>query len=117
MIPSESHGNRKSITVGIPTNMDGNGKIELVDLEKIYEDKVRAAFDTTYYPGCGDAILPMTRCMDRPTYHEKLFPEAIHLRGDFNPSFHGQAPEPIRRNLNQLIKTVSQIRPSSRRCR
>lgn len=84
----------------------GKGTIELVDLEKIYEAKVRAAFDipaiqSIAMPFAYDAMYGAGQRIMK-----KLFPEAIHLHSDFNPSFHGQAPEPIERNLGQLIATV-----------
>ncbi|MBK9929037.1 MAG: phosphoglucomutase/phosphomannomutase family protein [Saprospiraceae bacterium] len=106
MIPSEITEIENLIPDSIPTNMDGNGKIELVDLEKIYEDKVRAAFDiptiqAVAMPFAYDAMYGAGQRIMK-----KLFPEAIHLHSDFNPSFHGQAPEPIERNLSQLIETV-----------
>ncbi|MBK8281145.1 MAG: phosphoglucomutase/phosphomannomutase family protein [Saprospiraceae bacterium] len=106
MIPSEVTEIENLIPDSIPTNMDGNGKIELVDLEKIYEDKVRAAFDiptiqAVAMPFAYDAMYGAGQRIMK-----KLFPEAIHLHSDFNPSFHGQAPEPIERNLSQLIETV-----------
>ncbi|MBK6390198.1 MAG: phosphoglucomutase/phosphomannomutase family protein [Saprospiraceae bacterium] len=106
MIPSEVTEIENLIPDSIPTNMDGNGKIELVDLEKIYEDKVRAAFDiptiqAVAMPFAYDAMYGAGQRIMK-----KLFPEAIHLHSDFNPSFHGQAPEPIERNLSHLIETV-----------
>jgi phosphomannomutase len=84
----------------------GKGTIELVDLEKIYEAKVRAAFDipaiqSVAMPFAYDAMYGAGQRLMK-----KLFPDAIHLHSDFNPSFHGQAPEPIERNLGQLIATV-----------
>jgi len=37
---------------------------------------------------------------------ESLFPEAVLLHCDDDPSFKGQAPEPIHRNLGELSETI-----------
>jgi Asp-tRNA(Asn)/Glu-tRNA(Gln) amidotransferase A subunit family amidase len=34
----------------------------------------------------------------------RLFPEIIHLHNEHNPSFYGQAPEPIHKNLTEFYK-------------
>ncbi len=42
----------------------------------------------------------------------RLFPEIIHLHNEHNPSFYGQAPEPIHKNLmefSNLIKNAGDI--------
>jgi phosphomannomutase len=108
MIPSEISEIEALIPDHIPPVKKGTseGNIELIDLEKIYEAKVRAAFDipaiqAVAMPFAYDAMFGAGQRVMK-----KLFPEAIHLHSDFNPSFHGQAPEPIERNLTQLIATV-----------
>ena len=106
MIPSEVAEIEALIPDSVPQIAKGSGTIELIDLEKIYEEKVRAAFDipaiqAIAMPFAYDAMYGAGQRVMK-----KLFPEAIHLHSDFNPSFHGQAPEPIERNLSQLIATV-----------
>lgn len=73
-----------------------------MDLEQLYLDHVMDHFDIplirqsglkiTYDAmyGAGQRILP------------RILPNAELLHCDFNPSFHGQAPEPILRNLLEL---------------
>jgi phosphomannomutase len=82
------------------------GLLEYVDFEKIYEDHVRLTFDlsemagtiTLAYDamyGAGQRILP------------RLLPNAKLLHCSVNPSFMGQAPEPLERNtleFQQMIK-------------
>ena len=79
-----------------------DGLLEEIDLEQMYLDHVIAsfdldaikqsglkiAFDAMY--GAGQDILP------------RILPDAELLHCDFNPSFKGQAPEPILRNLGEL---------------
>lgn len=63
------------------------------ELEKIKQSGFRFAYDAMY--GAGQNVI------------KKLFPQAHLLHCDYNPSFMGQAPEPIARNLKpfeQLIK-------------
>jgi phosphomannomutase len=38
----------------------------------------------------------------------RLFPEIYHLHNDHNPGFHGQAPEPIHKNLLEFSNFIKQ---------
>ena len=83
------------------------GMIRYVDLEEIYYQHVlegfdiplmrtsgiRLAYDAMY--GAGQRILP------------RILPEAHCLHCDENPGFHGQAPEPIHRNLTELSELLA----------
>ena len=82
--------------------MEEEGLLEPIDLEQMYFDHVHASFDMQAIHdsgirlaydamyGAGQDILP------------RLIPAATLLHCDFNPSFHGRAPEPIDRNLGEL---------------
>ena len=52
-------------------------------------------------------------CVHHPHQHFSLnILEIVHLHDDYNPGFHGQAPEPIHKNLiefSNLIKTRGDI--------
>lgn len=86
---------------------EAEGLVERVDLERLYEDHVRAAFDLEAINasdkglaydamfGAGRRIVP------------KLLPSARLLHVDENPGFHGRAPEPIHRNLPELSALVA----------
>ncbi|HHJ50634.1 MAG TPA: phosphoglucomutase/phosphomannomutase family protein [Phaeodactylibacter sp.] len=68
------------------------------DLERINNSFLMPAYDAMY--GAGQRALP------------RLIPKAHLLHCEYNPSFHGQAPEPIARNLGELaeyIKTHPEI--------
>jgi phosphomannomutase len=106
MIPKEVSEIENLIPDHPVTLGNGQGLIEKIDLEEIYMQKVRSAFDleairSTAMPFAYDAMYGAGQRVMK-----KLFPEAIHLHSDFNPSFHGQAPEPIERNLKDLIEAV-----------
>ncbi len=89
-------------------DMKSNGLLEYQDLEQIYHDhvvenfdlelmnngKVQLAYDAMYGAGMNSV--------------KRIFPEATLLHCDYNPSFMGQAPEPIHRNLKLLSKTIAE---------
>ncbi|MDI3298855.1 MAG: phosphoglucomutase/phosphomannomutase family protein [Bacillota bacterium] len=68
----------------------------LVDLEAIRRARLRLAVDPMH--GAGRGIL--RRLL------EELGLEVLELHGDLNPGFGGIAPEPIRRNLAELMAAV-----------
>lgn len=93
-------------------DMIKSGKLSYTDLEDMYYDHVAASFDLEAIRksdfkigydamyGAGYLIFP------------RILPEAVCLHCDYNPSFYGQAPEPIERNLvefSNLIKSDPQI--------
>ena len=58
------------------------------DLDMIYKSGIKFAYDAMY--GAGMNVM------------KRLFPDATLLHCEHNPSFNGQAPEPIARNLKEL---------------
>lgn len=92
--------------------MEKNGLLEYVGLEQIYLDHVAANFDLDAIRKSGirigfDAMYGASQNAMR-----RLFPGATFLHCDYNPSFMGQAPEPIHRNLlefSRLIKDSGNI--------
>ncbi len=86
--------------------MREDGLFESIDLEQMYYDHVvasfdmelirnsgiRLAFDAMY--GAGQDILP------------RILPDAKLVHCEFNPSFKGQAPEPIMRNLGEISEMI-----------
>jgi phosphomannomutase len=85
-----------------------NDQLIMVDLESMYCDKVASVFDIEAIRNSGlklafDAMYGAGQNVIR-----RLLPECFLLHCDYNPSFMGQAPEPIHRNLtefSQLIRT------------
>jgi phosphomannomutase len=68
------------------------------DIEAIRNSKIRIGYDGMF--GAGQRIT------------SRLLPNAFKFHCDFNPSFHGQAPEPIMKNLEEIstyIKTNKNI--------
>ena len=62
------------------------------DLKSIKQKAGRIAYDAMY--GAGQRAV------------RKLLPRAVFLHCDLNPGMHGQAPEPIHRNLQLLSDTI-----------
>jgi len=65
---------------------------ENFDLKKIKKSGIKIAYDAMY--GAGQSVLP------------KILPNAELLHCEENPSFMGQAPEPLHRNLQELSKFI-----------
>jgi phosphomannomutase len=88
------------------------GKIEYVDLEDMYIKHVENNFDldairNSKMEFAYDAMFGAGQNVMR-----RLFPEITFLHCDYNPSFEGQAPEPIHKNLTEfsdLIKMSGEI--------
>ena len=86
------------------------GKVKLVDLETMYYEHVKNYFDLDAINesgfvvgydamfGAGQSILP------------RLLPEADLMHCDYNPSFYGQAPEPIAKNLKEFENYIKQTK-------
>ena len=92
---------------------EARGLIVIVDLETMYVEHVEANFDLPMIRksglklgydamyGAGQNVVP------------RILPEAVLLHCDHNPSFRGQAPEPIHKNL---IEFSELIRSSAIQC-
>lgn len=87
-------------------NAQESGMLQIVPLEDLYLQHVESNFDLK---AIKDAKLNLAydsmfgagqRVMSR------LFPEIHHLHNDHNPGFHGQAPEPIHKNLLEFSNFI-----------
>jgi len=105
----------ESVNLELPSleKMEKDGLLEYVDLEKIYIDHVKASFDLDAIKKSGITIGYDAMYGAGQGAMKKLFPDAVKLHCEENPSFLGQAPEPIHRNLqefSELIKNNKNIR-------
>ena len=92
--------------------MEEKGLLEYVDLEQIYIDHISEKFDIEAIHKSGIRIGYDAMYGAGQNAMRRLFPDATLLHCDYNPSFMGQAPEPIHRNLlefSQLIKDSGKI--------
>lgn len=96
-------------TVELPSleQMEADGLLEYVDLEQMYLNHVEANFDLKAIKSANIqfAYDAMYGAGQRAMRH--LFPNAVLLHCEDNPSFMGQAPEPIHRNLGQLSERIA----------
>ncbi len=97
--------------VTIPTqpleHWEKNGLLEYVNVEDMYITYLQqkfdfAALDKSPFKMAYDAMFGAGQNVIR-----KLLPNAVLLHCDENPGFHGQAPEPLDRNLQELAKTMA----------
>jgi phosphomannomutase len=95
-----------SVTPASISQMKQDGLLEYVDLEKIYLDHVEASFDLEAIKESGMTIGYDAMYGAGQNAMKKLFPNAVHLHCEVNPSFMGQAPEPIHRNLQEFSQTI-----------
>ena len=89
------------------------GLIVYTDFEQMYVDHVEANFDMDAIKNAdfGVAFDPMYGAGMNAMM--RLLPDAKIIHNDYNPSFKGQAPEPIMRNLHpfaELIKNDDSIK-------
>lgn len=82
------------------------GLVEYVDLETMYCDHIEANFDLDLIKRSGlrfgyDAMFGAGQ-----NVIQRLLPESIMLHCEENPSFKGQAPEPIHKNLKEFSDLI-----------
>ncbi len=95
-------------TLTLPTldEMYENGLLNYIDLEGIYLKHVAENFDLDAIRNSNIKIAYDAMYGAGQNAMRKLFPQAVLLHCDENPSFRGQAPEPIHRNLKELADTI-----------
>lgn len=88
------------------------GLLEYVNLEDMYLQHAEANFDLKAIKNSGLKLAYDSMFGAGKRVMKRMFPEIIHLHDDDNPGFHGQAPEPIHKNLlefSELIKKDGKI--------
>ena len=98
----------------LPTldEMFESGLLNYVDLESMYLEHVKANFDLEAIRNADFKIAYDAMYGAGQSAVRKLLPNAVLLHCDDDPSFKGQAPEPIHRNLkefSELIKSDPKI--------
>ncbi len=82
--------------------------IEYHDFEQIYIDHIYANFDMNLIKNSGIKVAFDAMYGASQNVMKRVFPEAVHVRCDYNPSFMGQAPEPIGRNLKEFSQMIAE---------
>ena len=78
------------------------GQLEVVDIETRYVDHVKANFDLEAIKNSGLKLAYDAMYGAGQNVLKRILPETAFLHCEYNPSFEGQAPEPIAKNLKQL---------------
>lgn len=105
----------ESIIMNAPTilteeiNVDGfikDGILSFVDLETMYCEHVLASFDIDAIKKSNIRFAYDAMYGAGQNVMKRLFPGITMLHCDYNPSFMGQAPEPIHKNLGEFSKLI-----------
>lgn len=94
------------------TELKNSSLFEFVDLETMYCEHVQKNFDLAAIRNSGLKFAYDAMYGAGQNVIKRLFPETTMLHCEYNPSFHGQAPEPIDKNLrefSELIKRSGKI--------
>ncbi len=84
-----------------------NGLLDYIDLENMYLNHVKKGFDLDKIKSSGLKLAYDAMYGAGQRVVKTLFPEALHLHCEYNPSFMGQAPEPIEKNLRELSSIIA----------
>lgn len=85
---------------------ESKGLLEYIDLESMYCNHIESNFDLKAIRESGLYFAYDAMYGAGQNVIKRLLPEAIMLHCDENPSFHGQAPEPIHKNLQEFSKLI-----------
>jgi len=98
------------VTTALPelAALESSGLVVYSDLEQMYLDHVAANFDLDAIRQSGIRIAYDAMYGAGQNAMRRLFPDAVLLHCDYNPSFKGQAPEPIHRNLLEFSELIRQ---------
>ena len=87
-------------------NYLSDDKIEYIDLETMYCEHVERNFDLELIKNSGLAFAYDAMYGAGQNVMRRLFPDIAFLHCDYNPSFMGQAPEPIDKNLQEFSELI-----------
>ncbi len=93
---------------GLPTldEMFEDGLLNYIDLESMYIEHVEANFDLDMIKSSNLKVAYDAMYGAGQRAMAKILPDAVLLHCDDDPSFKGQAPEPIHRNLGELSDLI-----------
>jgi phosphomannomutase len=81
-------------------------KLEIVDIETLYLQKVRETFDLEAIKNSSLNLVYDSMYGAGQRVMKRILPGIFHLHDEENPSFYGQAPEPIAKNLKELEQFI-----------
>ncbi|HLP50719.1 MAG TPA: hypothetical protein VK154_07535 [Chitinophagales bacterium] len=82
---------------------EAKGLLEFVDLETMYFEHVEGYFDLDAINENSELVVAYDAMYGAgQSVFQRIMPHADFLHCEYNPSFYGQAPEPIAKNLQEL---------------
>jgi phosphomannomutase len=105
IIPEVNNIDFKSISL---EDALSSGQLEIVDLETMYVDHVKANFDLDAIKNSGLNLVYDAMYGAGQNAMKRILPDITFLHCEHNPSFYGQAPEPIAKNLQPLEKYIKE---------
>jgi phosphomannomutase len=82
------------------------GYINYIDLESVYVKDIRDSFDVQTMKESGLNFAFDSMFGSSQNFIHKILPETINIHAEVNPYFKGVKPEPLRKNLHELIELV-----------
>ena len=82
------------------------GSIEIIDLESMYVSAIESNFDLDAIRNSGLNFAYDAMFGSGQNVLKRIFPEMTFLHCEHNPSFMGQAPEPIHKNLTEFSELI-----------
>ena len=87
------------------------GLLEFVDLETMYFDHVAGYFDLESLNENSEVVVAYDAMYGAgQNIFPRIMPHADFLHCEYNPSFYGQAPEPIAKNLKELEHYLKEMK-------
>jgi phosphomannomutase len=87
------------------------GLLEYVDLETMYLNHVEANFDLEAINNADEMVVAYDAMYGAgQSVFPRIMPHADLLHCEYNPSFYGQAPEPIGKNLKELETYLKEMK-------
>lgn len=103
IIPDKSSSNLDAVSL---QDAEAKGMLVYHNLEDRYVKQVEKSFDIAAIRNSGFTWAYDSMYGAGQRVMARLFPEIIHLHNDHNPGFHGQAPEPIHKNLQEFSNLI-----------
>lgn len=85
-----------------------SGQLEYVDLETMYVDHAKANFDLDAIKNSGMNLVFDAMYGSGQNAMKRILPDITFMHCEHNPSFYGQAPEPIAKNLKPLENYIKE---------
>lgn len=103
LIPGHNLANLDELSLA---QFQEKGLVEYIDLETMYCDHAEATFDLNAIRKSGLCLAYDAMYGAGQNVIKRLLPDTTLLHCENNPSFNGQAPEPIHKNLQDLSELI-----------